>query len=226
MIDGQTNTLVKSTVLLMGSALLIGIGAAGFIGACGEPELEGAKAEVKPHNIKLDLPPVPDFKMPTPNSDGTHPVDEMRLRGKRYLGQSVQVKGFVISIYDCATAIRTPEMSEKEVKALIDEDPTRCIRPNFYIGSTDDAPLDKGIRVVENPRPPRADEKKLRSMREEVKKMQEAFKAVPAFKVGDEVIITGNWATRSPRGFRDSDGLLVFESLKNLSTPAKEDDKK
>ena len=188
--------------------------------ACGQPELEGAKAEVKPHNIKLDLPAVPEFKLPTANSDGTHPVDEMRLRGTKHLGQEVQVKGHVIWVYDCATAIRTPEMSEKDVQTVIDDDPTKCIRPNFYIGAAANAPLDKGVRVVENPRPPRADEKKMRSMKEDVAAMQAAYDAVPKFKIGDEVVVTGNWANRSPRGFRDSDGLLVFASLVNLTVPA------
>ena len=186
--------------------------------ACETAELQGAKAEVRDHNIKLDLPAVPAFNLPTPNADGTHPVEEMRLRGKRYLGQSVQVKGYVVWIYDCATAIRTAEMSEKEVKKLIDDDPTQCTRPNFYLGTAANTPVDKGIRVVENPRPPRKDE--LKADREGSKAMQEAYNLVPKFKVGDELVVTGKWATKSPRGFRDSNGLLVFESLVNKAVPA------
>jgi hypothetical protein len=185
--------------------------------ACEKADFEGAAAEVKEHNIKLDLPAVPDFQMPSPNPDGTHPVEEMRLRGNEYLGQTVQVKGHVIWVYDCATAIRTAEMSEKDVQALIDEDPTRCTRPNFYVGSTANASTDKGVWVVENPRPPREDEKKSLPD-EELAAMKAAYEAMPAFKVGDEVVVTGSWALRSPRGFRDSDGLLVFESMQNLSS--------
>ncbi len=202
-----------SKSLLVGSTLALLVAA----GGCETAELQGAEAEVKPHNIKLDLPPVPEFNLPNPNPDGTHPVEEMRLRGKRYFGQSVQIKGYVVWIYDCATALRSPEMSEKDVKAYIDEDPTRCTRPNFYLGATPTAPRDKGVRIVENPRMPRKDE--LKSDKEGSKLMIEAFKLVPPFKVGDEVTVTGKWVTKSPRGFRDSNGLMVFESLVNNTVP-------
>ena len=188
---------------------------------CKEAEFEGAAAEVKEHNIKLDLPAVPEFQMPSPNPDGTHPVEEMRLRGKKYLGKSVQVKGYVLWIYDCATAIRTADMTEKDAQKLIEEDPTRCTRPNFYVGADPKAPNDKGVWIVEYPRPPRPDEKK-NLPDEELEAMVAAYEAVPEFKEGDEVVVTGTWALKSPRGFRDSDGLLVFESMENLSSPSEE----
>lgn len=187
------------------------------LGACEKPDFEGAAAEVKEHNIKLDLPAIPEFKLPQPHPDGTHSVDEMRLRGKRHLGQSIQIKGYVVWIYDCVTAIRTADQTNEEVEKLIDEDPTLCSRPNFRIGQTPDQPKDKGVWVVENPRPPRKDEKD-NGDDEMVKQMQEAFDAVPKFEVGNEVVVTGKWDLQSPKGFSDSDGLLVFESLENKTT--------
>lgn len=203
------------------TVLSLAVGQIVMTAGCKQDEFEGAAAEVKNTNIKLDLPAVPDFKMPSPNPDGTHSVKEMRLQGKKYMGKSVPVKGYVLWIYDCATAIRTADMSEKDAQKLIDEDPTRCTRPNFYIGDDPKAPTDKGVWVVENPRPPRPDEKK-NLPKEELKAMIDAYKAVPPFKVGDEVVVTGSWALSSPRGFRDSDGLLVFESMKDTSQPAEE----
>lgn len=187
--------------------------------ACRKDELQGAKAEVEETSIKLDLPPVPDFTAPAANPDGTHSVHEMRLKGAKFLDTDVRVKGHVIWIYDCATAIRTPEMSEKDVAKLMADEPERCSRPNFYLGDTPDTPADKGIWVVEVPRPPRADEKKALPD-EEVKAMQDAFNMVPKFQIGDQVVVTGKWALTSPKGFRNSDGLLVFAAMENLSTPA------
>lgn len=195
---------------------------AGGLAACEKPDFEGAEAEVKDHNIKLDLPPVPEFELPQPHPDGTHSVDEMRLRGKRFLGQTIQIKGYVLWIYDCPTAIRTADETNEEVEKRIEEDPTLCSRPNFRIGQTANQPKDKGVWVVENPRPPRPDEIK-NGDEEMVKEMQAAFDAVPEFKVGDEVVVTGKWELKSPRGFSDSDGLLVFESIENKTSGEKQE---
>lgn len=184
--------------------------------ACKPDELQGAKAEVEETNIKLDLPAVPDFTAPAANPDGTHSVQEMRLKGNKFLDTAVRVKGHIIWIYDCATSIRTPDMTDAQLKKLLTDEPERCSRPNFYLGDAPDTPADKGIWVVEVPRLPRPDEKK--GDPEGSKLAEAAFKAMPAFKLGDQVIVSGNWALTSPKGFRNSDGLLVFGTLENAST--------
>ena len=94
--------------------------------------------EVGREKIKPDLPAVPAFDIPPVNPDGSHSVKEMRVKGRKLLDQEVQVKGYVTWIYDCATAIRTPEMSDEDVKKIITEDPTRCSRPKFTIGDSAD----------------------------------------------------------------------------------------
>jgi hypothetical protein len=183
--------------------------------ACEKDQLQGAKAEVQKTSIKLDLPAVPDFVMPQPNPDGTHSVAEMRLRGNKFLDTEVKVKGYVVWIYDCATSIRTPEMSDKDVAQLLENQPEKCIPPHFYLGDRPDTPPDRGIWVVDVPRPPRKDDKNL--PKEIQAEMEGRWKALPAFKLGDEVVATGKWAQESERGFRNSDGLLVY---KNDCTPA------
>jgi hypothetical protein len=190
--------------------------------ACGKDELSGAKAEVMETNIQLDLPTVPDFKVPKANPDGSHPVPEMRLKGKSYLDTDVRVKGTVLWIYDCGTAIRTPEMTDKDVQKLLEEEPERCTRPHMIIGETADSKVERGVEVVEYPRPLRKDEKK--NMPDELlAEMESALAALPPFKVGDEVMISGTWALRSPKGFHNSEGLLVYKSMENLSAPATEE---
>jgi hypothetical protein len=189
------------------------------VSACDSGDLEGVEAEVQPTSVELSLPPVPEFDLPRPNPDGTHSVREMRLQGNRFLGTEVRVKGYVIWVYDCATAIRTAEMSEAELKKVLEEEPERCSRPNLYLGDSRDTPPDRGIWLVEVPRQPRKDE--LKGLPEDmVREMQEQWSALPPFQVGDEVVATGSWDLTSPKQFSNSDGLLVYKSLQNLTTPA------
>lgn len=179
--------------------------------ACSSSDFEGAEAEVKDTAISLDLPEVPTFDMPSPNPDGTHSVREMRLKGNEFLDTEVEVKGYVVWDYDCATAIRTPEMSDREVKKLLKEHPERCERPNFYLGDSPDTPPERGLWVVEVPRPPRPDEKRALPP-EELADWPE----VPEYEVGDHLTVTGEWALRSPHGATKSEGLLVYDDLEHL----------
>lgn len=182
---------------------------------CKKDQLQGAKAEVQKTSIKLDLPAVPDFVMPQPNPDGTHSVAEMRLRGNKFLDTEVKVKGYVVWIYDCATVIRTPEMTDKDVARLLEDSPEKCNPPHFYLGDRPDTPPDRGVWVVDVPRATRKDDKNLPP--EIQAQMQAHWKALPTFKLGDEVVVTGKWAQESERRFRNSDGLLVY---KNDCSPA------
>jgi len=175
---------------------------------CKKDEFAGAAAEVPESNIKLDLPAVPQFNMPVAYPDGSHPVAEMRLKGHKFLDTEVRVKGVVIWMYDCATAIRTPEMDDKEVKRILSEEPERCNRPNFYLGDKAGDPTDRGIWVVDVPRPPRADELKVLP-----KEVLAEWPVVPVLAVGQEVVVTGTWSLKSPEGFANSTGLLVFKSI-------------
>jgi hypothetical protein len=204
--------MISDRCLRIAAMSSLGLAAALLPSACKKDELQGAKAEVEETSIKLDLPPVPEFTAPAANPDGTHSVQEMRLKGPKFLDTDVRVKGYVIWIYDCATAIRTPDMSEKDLQKLMADEPERCSRPNFYIGDTPDTVSDKGIWIVEVPRAARPDEKKALDDAT-LKEMDAAFKAVPAFKVGDQVVVSGKWALQSPKGFRNSDGLLIFSAL-------------
>lgn len=205
---------LRPTLLAITSGLLL----SGLF-ACSSDELEGAKAEVMETNIKLDLPAVPEFVVPQANPDGSHPVAEMRLNGKSFLNQEVRIKGTVLWIYDCATAIRTPEMSDKDLQNILATEPERCVRPNFIIGEDASSKTERGIRVVEYPRPIRKDEKSALGD-ELVAEMEAALAALPEFAVGDEVLVTGMWDLKSPKGFHNSEGLLTYGSMQNLSAPA------
>ncbi|MCE9576394.1 MAG: hypothetical protein K8W52_24815 [Deltaproteobacteria bacterium] len=203
------------------SALALSLGGVG----CDNGQLKGAEAEVKPHNIKLDLPPVPPFDLPPVGSDGSHSVKELRVNGKQFFDTDISVHGYVTWVYDCATALRTPDMTDVEVKKLIDTDPTKCRRPVFYLGDAKDTPGERSAWVVEVPRPMRDYEKK--DIPKENADWQKRYapptivdfdgKVVPPVALGDEVVVTGSWKQSSPHGERNSDGLLVYKSLKNIT---------
>ncbi len=194
------------------AAALIGTTLAFASSGCKDDQLKGAQAEVQQGKIKVTVPAVPAFEVPKPYPDGSHSVKELRVLGSKYLKTEISMKGFVVWVYDCATAIRTPAEDDAAVKKRIDTDPTLCRRPAFYVGDTADTPIERSAWVVEVPRPPTEAEKK-NLPKEEIK----AWRPVPPYKVGDEVIVTGTWLTSSPHGENNTEGLLVYSTLKNIT---------
>lgn len=187
--------------------------------ACSSEELQGPEAEVSETTIKLDMPPVPEFVVPTANADGSHPVPELRLQGKSLLDTEIRLKGKVVWIYDCGTTIRTTDMSDADLAVMLHDHPEKCNPRHFIVAESGESPVERGVQVVEYPRPLREDE--LRNLEpEDIALKEAALAALPVFKVGDEVMVTGKWQLRSPKGFQNSDGLLTYGSMENLTAPA------
>jgi hypothetical protein len=195
-------------------------------GACDKDKLKGPEAEVRKSDVKLNIPAVPGFELPPSNPDGSHSVKEMRVKGRKLLDTEITVKGYVTWAYDCPTAMRDPGMSDKDVQKLIDDDPTKCERPKFYIGDAAETPAEKSMWIVDVPRPFNMLELK----RLDKKAQEEELKApnstkcdskkkdlCPVYKVGDQVEITGTWKMSSPHSERNSDGLLVYKKMKNIT---------
>ena len=198
-----------------------------FLIACSTTGSGGSapRPEVEETQIKLDLPAPPEFVEPKPYPDGSHSVTEMRLKGPKFLEQQVKITGYVVFKYDLETCAR--EVGEKLVqkdaklcegkKDVIDctlkvgqksvaDSPDQCDRPYFYLADAPNASFEKSIWIVEVPRPLRDDEKR-------DPQLVEAFKKgppVPQLTVGEKLTVTGTWAIKSPQGFGNSDGLLVY----------------
>ena len=209
------------------------------IAACGKDKLQGPEAEVKKSDIKVDVPPVPDFNLPPAPADGAHTVKELRVKGKRLFGTDITVHGFITYAYDCATAIRKPGESDKDVQDRIDSpeivdrttgkmkgDPTLCERAKFYIADSKDTPPEKSLWVVDLPRPYNRQEIKNVEKKNrcpwvdnkcEANEKNKDMAICPPYAVGDEVTITGTFTTSSPHSERNSDGLLVYKKIKNLT---------
>ncbi|MEO8705830.1 MAG: hypothetical protein ABI867_37715 [Kofleriaceae bacterium] len=194
---------------------------------CGEDKLKGPEAEVRKSDVKLSIPPVPSFDLPASKADG-HSVKELRVKGKKLLETEITVKGFVTWAYDCPTAVREPGEDDKAVKDKIDKDPTICERVKFYVGDAKETPAEKSLWVVDVPRPwnklelERIKEKDRKTdpsaaSRCEPKEKDPKKSICPPYAVGDEVEVTGTWRLSSPHSERNSDGLLVYKKMKNLT---------
>jgi hypothetical protein len=200
-------------------------------GACEGDKLKGPEAEVKKSEVKLTIPPVPGFELPAANPDGSHSVKEMRVKGKKLLESPITVKGYITWAFDCATAVREPGMDDKAVQDMIDKDPTKCERPKFYVGDAADTPAEKSMWVVDLPRmynklelariKPKdrkdkdgrpADPLRCEPTEKDPKKI-----VCPPYKVGDQVEVTGTWKLVSNHSERNSDGLLVYKKMKNVT---------
>lgn len=210
---GMSATFRLSLLAITSTTLLSGL----F--ACSSEELQGIEAEVAETTIKLDMPPIPQFVVPTANPDGSHPVPELRLQGKSLLDTEIRIKGKIVWIYDCGAAIRTPDMSDADLAVMLHDHPEKCNPRHFIVAESGESPVERGVQIVEYPRPLREDE--LRNLEPDVVLLKEAaLAALPVFKVGDEVLVTGKWQLRSPKGFQNSDGLLTYASMENLTAPA------
>lgn len=204
--------------------VLFGVVVGASLLGCSKDQLEGPKAEVRKSDAKINLPALPDFQLPESSGDGRS-IKEMRVKGRKFLETEITVKGYVTWAYDCPTAIRQPGMSEADVQKMIDDDPAVCERAKFYIGDSRDTPAEKSMWVVDVPRPFNKRELKVwdKKQREEELAVPNSTKCdikkngCPPYKVGDEVIVTGMWRLASPHSERNSDGLLVYKSMKNVT---------
>jgi tetratricopeptide (TPR) repeat protein len=187
-----------------------------------EPDdLQTPAPEVKKTSIQLDLPVVPAFDLPSQNADGSHSVKELRVEGHARLDSDLVVKGVITWVYDCPTAIRTAGETDKAVAKRIEDDPTLCERAKFYVGDTLQTPVEQSLWIVDVPRA--FNKVELQNMpKEDLKnpppdRCDAKAKTCPIYKVGDEVVLGGTFALGSPHSERNSDGLLVYKSMKNVT---------
>ena len=194
------------------------------LGGCDKDKLKGPEAEVKKSDIKVDLPAVPDFALLPAPADGGHTVKELRVKGKKVLDTDISVHGFITWAYDCPTAVRKPEETDKDVQKRIDEDPTLCERAKFYIGDDKTTPVEKSLWIVDVPRPyNKLEMERMKKPERNLPDRCEPNEKDPKknicgpYAVGDEVVITGTFKTSSPHSERNSDGLLVYKKMKNIT---------
>ncbi len=182
----------------------------------------GTSGEVVEQPVELRLPAPPEFRASPVNPDGTHSVTELRQQGRKYVDKGdIQVKGYVVFKYDCAVDLRGrltedaraagKEITEKELAKLVEtelkERPEKCERPHFYLADAANANRELSLWVVDVPREARS------SFEKQDAKAHPELYAEPVFCPGDQVTVTGAWTTKSPKGFINLSGLLVFKAV-------------
>lgn len=171
--------------------------------------------EARAADTTLGLPLVPSFELPPAPADGVVDPRYLRVNGRKVLDTTIKVRGYIIWIYNCVDDVRGRKESRAAAQRRIDDDPTQCERPKFYLGSAKTTPVERGLWVVDVPRPPNKLEK-TRLPKQELA----AWPKVPRLKVGDYVELTGDFKIASPHNERNSDGLVVFASIAPVK-PAK-----
>ena len=174
-----------------------------------EPDdLPGPQPEVAKPAAKLDVPAVPAFALPAAEP-GFHGPRALRIHGAPMLGTEIKVKGYVTAIYDCATELAgaNPRATRAQIARAIDKDPTLCERPMIFLGDAPGTARDASIWVVDVPPPARAPRGR-------------GAPAAPRLAVGDHVVVTGTWATRSPHAEHHTGGLLLYKALDHLAPTA------
>jgi hypothetical protein len=189
----------------------------------------GQGTELPP--IKVDLPPQPNFNVQT--APEKYPTGEMSIYGLRkhmsqYLDKDVQVKAYLLEIYECpaeqrkcnddlaAKAKKEKKKEMQELKTAKGGAPSKsgaapaapmaggcrpCDQPHFFMGDTATTKLDHGLLVADYP----------------VKDWKTGKPKALVAKAGDQYVVTGTFAINSMAGFAASDGLVIHKKFQDAT---------
>src|SRR4051794_3698300 len=174
--------------------------------------------------IKVDLPPSPNFNVQT--APEKYPTGELSIYGLRkhmnqYLDKDVQVKAYLLQIYECPPELRkcndelaakTKKEKKKEAKSKAGAPPKApaaaaaeqmkggchpCDQPHFFLGDTPTTKIDHGLLVADYP----------------LKDWNTGKPKPLVAKAGDQYVVTGTFAINSIGGFAASDGLIIHKKF-------------
>jgi len=183
--------------------------------------------------LKVDLPPQPNFNVQ--QAPEKYPTGEMSIYGLRkhmsqYLDKDVQVKAYLLQIYECPAeqrkcndelAAKAKKEKKKEMASLKGGAPAKgappapaaapgggmaggchpCDQPHFFLGDTPTTKLDHGLLVADYP----------------IKDWNTGKPKALVAKAGDQYIVTGTFAINSIGGFAASDGLIIHKKFQDAS---------
>jgi len=183
--------------------------------------------------IKVALPPPPNFNVQ--NAPEKYPSGELSIYGLRkhmnmYLDKDVQVKAYLLQIYECPPELRkcNDELAAKTKKEKMKEarkggkgamsaappknaaekaaDQIKggcrpCDQPHFFLGDTPTTKLDHALLVADYP----------------LKDWNTGKPKPLVAKAGDQFVITGTFAINSIGGFAASDGLIIHKKFQDAT---------
>lgn len=176
--------------------------------------------------IKVDLPPQPNFNVN--NAPEQYPTGELSVYGLRkhmtqHLDKDVQVKAYLLEIYECPAeqrkcnddlAAKNKKEKMKAAKAAskrskagappaVAEAPKGtaacrpCDQPHFFVADTATTKLERALLVADYP----------------LKDWKTGKPKPLVAKTGEQYVVTGTYAINSIGGFAASDGLLIHKKL-------------
>lgn len=180
-----------------------------------------AQGQAQP-DVKVNLPTAPDFNVQ--NAPEKYPTGEMSVYGVRhamskYLDKDVQVKGYLLEVYECPAEIRKCN-DDLAAKAKRQKKPAKqpgalpgkpdltqpedakcrpCAQPYFLVGDTAATKKERALLVADYP----------------VKDWDSGKPKPLTVKAGEQVTVTGTFAINSITGFASSNGLLIHKRLQD-----------
>jgi hypothetical protein len=176
--------------------------------------------EVTP--IKVNLPPSPSFaasNVPTQYPSGEFSVLGLRKMKDKYMDKDVQVKAYLVEIYECPAELRkcNDELNDKTKKekkkamkkggdaltqnVQVDRGGCRpCDQPHFFMADAPNTKKDHALLIADYP----------------VKDWDTGDPRPLEAKVGQQYVVTGTFSINSMTGFAASNGLIIHKKLQGL----------
>jgi hypothetical protein len=181
--------------------------------------------------IKVDLPPPPNFNIQT--APEKYPTGEMSIFGLRkhmsqYLDKDVQVKAYLLQIYECPAeqrkcnddlAAKAKKEKKKEMKAEKGGAPAKGAAAPAAAPGAPGAPMAGGCRPCDQPHfflgdtPTTKLDHGLLVADYPLKDWNTGKPKPLVAKAGDQYVITGTFAINSIGGFAASDGLIIHKKF-------------
>jgi hypothetical protein len=176
--------------------------------------------------IKVELPAQPNFNIN--NAPEQYPTGELSVYGLRkhmnqHLDKDVQVRAYLLQIYECPAEqrkcndelaaknkkekMKAAKLAQKASKAgappATQEPPKTtgacrpCDQPHFFMADTPTTKIERALLVADYP----------------LKDWNTGKPKPLVAKVGEQYVVTGNFAINSIGGFAASDGLIIHKKL-------------
>lgn len=174
-----------------------------------------AQGEALP-DVKVNLPPPPNFdvqRAPIKYDTGEFSVYGLRKSMSKYLDKDVQVKGYLLEVYECPeelvkcndSAAKKKKAAAKAAKNGAEGEAEAgacrpCDQPHFFLSDTPDGRKERALLVADYP---------TKDWKTNKPKPLKAEK-------GQLYVVTGTFAINSVTGFAASNGLIAHKRLQDV----------
>ncbi|MCG5055749.1 MAG: DUF4115 domain-containing protein [Myxococcales bacterium] len=165
-----------------------------------------AQGEALP-DVKVNLPPSPNFddikRAPLKYDTGEFSVYGLRKSMSKYLDKDVQVKAYLLEVYECPEElVKCNERASKKKKAAVEAEATTCRpcdQPHFFVSDTPDGRKERALLVADYPT------KDWKTDRPKPLKAE----------AGKMYVVTGTFGINSVTGFAASNGLIAHKRFQD-----------